>query len=146
MYGINHDGLKAKRVFDEIVDYLQSGQEKISYPDRSATKKLMWRMCKVKIPKSNSTHKKSNEIEQQPHYYNNVKNMLNARQVKAQSIDRRNKILESQNRINYTNELERIRGVLSQMNLALRDDSIERLKKRQAMLESLGAQIIDRIN
>ena len=141
MFANNKDGLKARRVYDEIVNYLQSGQEKISYPDRSATNKLMWR--RFKAPKHNGTHQKVHAIEQHPHYFKHVKDLLETRQTKAQSINMRNTIIERQNRLNYTLELERINGILSQTIPYLRDDSIDRLKRRKAMLESLGAIAVE---
>jgi hypothetical protein len=36
MYSVNYDGLKKRETYNEIVEYLQYGQEKIKYPDRSA--------------------------------------------------------------------------------------------------------------
>ena len=36
MFGINYNGLKQRKTYDELVDYLESGQEKIKYPDRFA--------------------------------------------------------------------------------------------------------------
>ena len=141
MFGNSKDGLKARRVYDEIVNYLESGQEKISYPDRSATNKLMWR--RFKAPKHNSTHKKVEAIEQQPHYFKHVKNLLEGHQSKAQSIDKRNQIIERQNRLNYTLELERINGILSQTTPGLRHDSIEHLKQRKKVLEDLGSVAVE---
>ena len=37
MYAANYDGLKKRETYNEIVEYLQYGQEKIKYPDRSET-------------------------------------------------------------------------------------------------------------
>jgi hypothetical protein len=36
MYSANYDGLKKRETYNEIVEYLQYGQEKIKYPDRRA--------------------------------------------------------------------------------------------------------------
>ena len=36
MFAANYDGLKKRETYDEIVEYLQYGQEKIKYPDRKA--------------------------------------------------------------------------------------------------------------
>ena len=36
MYAANYDGLKKRETYNEIVEYLQYGQEKIKYPDRRA--------------------------------------------------------------------------------------------------------------
>ena len=37
MYGINYNGLKRRQTYEEIIDYLQYGQERIKYPNRAAT-------------------------------------------------------------------------------------------------------------
>ena len=104
----------------------------------------MWR--RFKAPKHNGTHKRVQAIEQQPHYCKHVKNLLEERQSKVQSIDKRNQIIERQNRLNYTLELERINGILSQTTPGLRHDSIAHLKLRKSLLESLGAEAIQGIN
>jgi hypothetical protein len=78
-----------------------------------------------------------------PHYFKHLKDTLEAHKLKEQSIVMRNQIKERQNRLNYTNELERIRGVLSQTNPQLRDESIELLKKRKTALENLGAKAVE---
>ena len=36
MYAINYDGLRKRDTYNELIDYLQFGQEKIIYPDRFA--------------------------------------------------------------------------------------------------------------
>jgi hypothetical protein len=36
MFGLNYNGLKQRKTYNELVDYLESGQEKIKYPDRFA--------------------------------------------------------------------------------------------------------------
>ena len=36
MYALNYDGLRKRDTYDEIIDYLQNKQEKISYPNRFA--------------------------------------------------------------------------------------------------------------
>ena len=35
-YAINYDGLKKRDTYNELIDYIQFGQEKITYPDRFA--------------------------------------------------------------------------------------------------------------
>ena len=101
-------------------------------------------------PKKNKNSKLSHDrlqvIEQQPHYFKHLKNVLEVHRLKAQSIDMRNKIRERQNRLNYTLELERINGILSQTSPALRHDSVANLKLRKQLLESLGAEAIQGIN
>ena len=36
MLGINYDGLRKKKTYDELIDYVMNKQEKIQYPDRTA--------------------------------------------------------------------------------------------------------------
>ena len=36
MFGINYDGLRKKKTYDELIDYVMNKQEKIQYPDRAA--------------------------------------------------------------------------------------------------------------
>ena len=95
---------------------------------------------------SSVSHNKIHAIQQLPHYFKHLKNMLEVHQIKAQSIDMRNNIIERQNRLNYTLELERINGILSQTSPGLRHDSVANLKLRKAVLESLGAEAIQGIN
>ena len=36
MFGKNYDGLRKKKTYDELIDYVMNKQEKIQYPDRTA--------------------------------------------------------------------------------------------------------------
>ncbi len=36
MFGINYDGLRKKKTYDELIDYVMNKQEKMQYPDRTA--------------------------------------------------------------------------------------------------------------
>ena len=38
MFGVNYDGLREKKTYDELIDYVMNKQEKIQYPDRTAKK------------------------------------------------------------------------------------------------------------
>jgi len=51
--------------------------------------------------------------------------------------------MDHQNKLNYTNELDRIRGYLSQHDSRFPIGTEERLKKREKHLKELGAKIID---
>ena len=98
------------------------------------------KMKKKQAPQSSSSYQsRVSAIEQLPHYFKHLKNTLEAHRLKAQSINMRNQILERQNRLNYTLELERITGILSQTAPGLRHDSIEQLKRRKTLLEELGS-------
>jgi hypothetical protein len=71
------------------------------------------------------------------HYYKNLKNQLDAHETKARSIQFRNNVLERQKVNNYNNELDRVRGELS--NTVLRGNSRDHLIKRRNELVRLGA-------
>jgi hypothetical protein len=71
------------------------------------------------------------------HYYKNLKNQLDAHETKARSIQFRNNVLERQKVNNYNNELDRVRGELS--NSVLRGNSRDHLIKRRNELVRLGA-------
>ncbi len=51
----------------------------------------------------------------------------------------RNKTLEYRDKVNYQNEMDRIRGYLSNTRLPVA--TLERLHRRQEELKNLGAQI-----
>ena len=72
-----------------------------------------------------------------------VKKELELRKAKGNSILLRKKLMEHQNKLNYSNELDRVRGYLSQNDSRFPIGTTERLKKRKDQLEKLGAQIID---
>jgi hypothetical protein len=71
------------------------------------------------------------------HYYKNLKNQLDAHETKAKSIQFRHNVMEKQKAKNYNNELDRIRGELS--NTVLKWNSREHLIKRKLELARLGA-------
>ena len=78
-------------------------------------------------------------------YFKNLKDQLEAHQSKSKSIMFRRKLLENQNKQNYTNELHRIRGYLPQNDTRLPIGTIERLKSREEELNKLGGRIADDI-
>jgi hypothetical protein len=87
----------------------------------------------------------ASEIQKLPHYFAHVRDQLELQKYKAQSIEARKNMLDGQKRLNYTQELDRIRGILSQTNPALRTETIDNLKRRQDELKSMGAKIVDEI-
>ena len=78
-------------------------------------------------------------------YFKNLKDELEAHQSKAKSALFRRNLLEHHRKVNYTNELDRIRGVLEQPSSRLPSQTIETLKARKNKLLELGANITDRI-
>ena len=78
-------------------------------------------------------------------YFDNLKKELEARKTKEGKISFRKNLLEHQNKINYTNEIQRIRGILSQNDTRLPAGTIQHLKDRVEKLKKLGGQISDEI-
>ena len=77
-------------------------------------------------------------IETNPHYWKSVKDQLEAYNTKVSSIALRKKILADQTRINYSNELANIRGILGSKRLPFQ--TVESLKKRHEELKRLGGK------
>ena len=74
----------------------------------------------------------------------NLQNELDAHQTRKASVLYRHNLLEHQNKINYTNELNRIRGELSRNDTRLPQGTREHLKERIKALEKLGAKSVDK--
>lgn len=83
------------------------------------------------------------QIKSNLHYYKQLQKVLDAHQTKAASIQLRKDWLERQKINNYTNEYDRIRGLISQNTL--KGKTTAHLDKRKKELESLGAKAVDRI-
>ena len=77
----------------------------------------------------------------QTHQLENVKKELELKKARAQSIAMRNKMLDYKDKVNYQNELDRIRGYLSRHDTRFPIGTIERLKNREEELKKLGAHI-----
>ena len=72
----------------------------------------------------------SPHLNTQIRYFQNVKRELEARQTKVANLSYRNKLREQQNKENYVNELNRLRGELSKNANRLPIGTRERLEKR----------------
>ena len=83
----------------------------------------------------------SHYSKMQTHQLENLKRELELTQVKAQSIAMRNKTLQYRDKINYQNELDRIRGYLSSYDNRFPIGTVKRLRDREYELKKLGAQI-----
>ena len=77
------------------------------------------------------------------HYFKTLKDKLDAHATKARSINLRKQFIESQKKMNYTNEYNRIRSELEQSKL--KGLTTELLQKRKDHLKKLGANIVDGI-
>ena len=78
-------------------------------------------------------------------YYKKMKQLLEAKQTQVDLISLRRKAIQDSNRLNYQNEFDRIRGVLSKRNEGIIDPTRDRLEQRQAELMALGAQAVNNI-
>ena len=77
-------------------------------------------------------------------YFKNLKDFIEGQKNKSASILYRKKLLENRDKVNYTNEIQRLRGEISK-NPGLPDGTIDDLKARIARLQELGGQIVDKI-
>ena len=86
-----------------------------------------------------TTHSLGYYSKMQSHQLENLKKELELKRAKAQSTAMRNKTVEYRDKVNYQNELDRIRGYLS--NSRLGATTVERLNRRTEDLKKLGANI-----
>ena len=71
----------------------------------------------------------------------NLKKELELKQVKPRSIEMRNKLLQYRDKVNYQNEVDRLKGVISSNDTRFPIGTIERLKKREQHLQKLIKEI-----
>ena len=76
----------------------------------------------------------------QLHQLDSIKRELELKRAKVQSVALKNKMLEHQ-KINYINEMDRIRGYLSSYDTRFPIGTIDRLKKREDELKKLVQDI-----
>ena len=84
-------------------------------------------------------HKLNMETVHNPIYWKQVKDRLEAANSKQASVAFRKKLLDDQKRMNYSNEYERINGILNHSSLPSR--TIEGLKKIRRF-KSIGCKSI----
>ena len=78
-------------------------------------------------------------------YFKNLKDFLEAQQSKSASLLYRKKLKEHQDKINYTNEIQRLRGEISKNDTRLPIGTKARLEERMKQLVKLGGSIVDEI-
>ena len=76
-------------------------------------------------------------LNKQIQYFENVKRELKAKQTKVANLSYRKKLLEQQNKENYINELNRLRGDLSKNSNRLPIGTRERLEKKIEEIKNL---------
>jgi len=84
-----------------------------------------------------NSHMKAH-IQKNMHYFERVKEQMEKHELKAKSIHFRRNLLERQKVANYTNELDRVRGLLSQT--VLHPHTKRSLITRASQLKALGAE------
>ena len=78
-------------------------------------------------------------------YFKNMKDFLEAQKTKAASVMYRKKLKEHQDKTNYTNEIQRLRGELSRNDTRLPAGTIKTLQDRVQKLKELGGRELDKI-
>ena len=86
------------------------------------------------IKRANNDYNKYKNM--QLHLLENLKKELELKQVKPRSIEMRNKLLQYRDKVNYQNELDRLKGIISSNDTRF-PSTIERLKERRAHLKEL---------
>ena len=74
-----------------------------------------------------------------------MKDFLEAQKTKSASVLYRKKLREHQDKINYNNEIQRLRGELSKNDTRLPAGTIKTLKDRVEKLKELVGKIVDEI-
>ena len=92
----------------------------------------------------NKPRDQTRHITNKLNYFKQLQRQLDAHITKQASINLRKEWLEKQKTINYVNEYDRIRGLISQ-NL-VKHQSITGLEHRKKHLESLGVRALDGLN
>jgi hypothetical protein len=80
--------------------------------------------------------------EKQLAYFKTLQQQLDARKAKVSSVYARRNFLQKQQTANYTNELNRLRGVYSSSNVKTTKDIMQ---KRIEELKILGGKAVDSI-
>lgn len=78
-------------------------------------------------------------------YFKNLKDFVEAQKSRSSALLYRRKLKEHQDKVNYTNEIQRLRGELSKNDTRLPIGTRNTLKDRIAKLKELGGHIVDEI-
>ena len=90
----------------------------------------------------NSTQQYNKYRNMQLNQLDNIKRELETKRAKPQSIESRNKMLAYRDKVNYQNEIDRIRGYLSQNDTRFPIGDLARLRKRAQDLKKLIQNIV----
>ena len=86
-----------------------------------------------------STHLE-HSIRNRPGYFKQIKEMLEAHELKAKNVHFRMKLLQDRRKASYQNEYDRLRGAISQTVVS--QHTREVIEKRKAELIKFGAQAL----
>ena len=78
-------------------------------------------------------------------YFKNLKDFVEAQKSRSASLLYRRKLKEHQDKVNYTNEIQRLRGEISKNDTRLPIGTRKTLEDRISKLKELGGQIVDKI-
>ena len=76
-------------------------------------------------------------IKNRPRYFKQIKDMLEAHELKAKSIHFRTKLLQDRRKASYQNEYDRLRGAAAHTVVSEQTKAV--IENRQAQLIKLGA-------
>ena len=79
-------------------------------------------------------------IKNRPRYFQQIKDMLEAHELKAKSIHFRTKLLQDRRKASYQNEYDRLRGAVSHTTVPAQ--TIRNIRNRMRVLETLGASAL----
>ena len=80
------------------------------------------------------------DIRNRPAYFKRVKDMLEAHELKAKSINFRRKLLQDRKKAGYQNEYDRLRGAIG--HTVVSAQTVRNIRNRMRELETLGAHAL----
>ena len=78
-------------------------------------------------------------------YFKNLKDLVEAHKSRSASLLYRKKLKEHQDKVNYTNEIQRIRGELSRNDTRLPIGNTRYIRKKDSKVERVRRRSIDKI-
>ena len=79
-------------------------------------------------------------IKNRPRYFKQIKDMLEAHELKAKNIHFRTKLLQDRRKASYQNEYDRLRGAVA--HTVVSDHTVLNIRNRMKVLEMLGASAL----
>ena len=82
-------------------------------------------------------------IRNRPAYFEQIKEMLEAHELKAKNVHFRTKLLQDRRKASYQNEYDRLRGVIAHTVVSQQTKAV--IEKRKAELIKLGVSALPEI-